>query len=400
LVVLTAALAAAAPRAQYDVDYHVEFLPHDGAAAVTIAIEPHDGHVTRLRLRMDPARYSQVTGDGRVTREGDRVTWEPPEAGGALHYRCKIDHAHAGGRGFDAKIGPRWAIVRGEELVPPARITATRGAESRARLRFTLPKGWTGADTPYQLAKNRSEFVVVDPQHRFDRPAGWIIAGAIGTRRESIEGCRFSVSAPTGERARRNDVIAFANVALPHAHRAFGALPPKLLVVSAGDPMWRGGLSGPRSLFLHADRPLVSENGTSSLMHELFHTITGIRGARADDWIAEGLAEYYAIEIPRRAGLLSPARFERALAWMQRFARGVEHLRGRRADARITARAVLVFAELDREIRDRRAGAASLDDVVRALMPAREVSLAALREAAERASGAPSKALHNPLLEE
>src|SRR4030095_845555 len=90
LVVLTAALAAAAPRAQYDVDYHVEFLPHDGAAAVTIAIEPHDGHVTRLRLRMDPARYSQVTGDGRVTREGDRVTWEPPEAGGALHYRCKI----------------------------------------------------------------------------------------------------------------------------------------------------------------------------------------------------------------------------------------------------------------------------------------------------------------------
>ena len=199
---------------------------------------------------------------------------------------------------------------------------------------------------------------MVDPKRRFDRPVGWIIAGEVGTRREWIAGCEFSVAGPKGERVRRNDMIAFANVALPQLQRAFGALPPKLLVVSAGDPMWRGGLSGPRSLFLHADRPLVSENGTSSLMHELFHAVTRIRGARGDDWIAEGLAEYYSIELPRRAGLLSASRFEKALAWMERFSRGVDRLRARRADARITARAVLLLHELDREIQARSGGKA------------------------------------------
>jgi hypothetical protein len=398
IVISAASPAAAAGRIHYDVDYHVEFLPREGQAAVTIAIDPHDAHVTRIRLRMDPGRYSDVRGDGRVTRTGDRVSWEPPDAGGALHYRYRIDHRRRDG-GYDAKIDPRFAIVRGDDLVPAAAVTATPGADSRARLRFTLPKGWTNVDTPYRLARNAHSFVVIDPQHRFDRPVGWIVAGEVGTRREMIAGCEFSVAGPKGEHVRRNDVIAFANVTLPQVQRAVGKLPPKLLVVSAGDPMWRGGLSGPRSLFLHATRPLVSENGTSSLVHELFHAVTRIRGAKNDDWIAEGLAEYYSIELTRRAGLLSASRYEKALAWMKKRAHGVEHLRARRSTGRNTARAVLLFHELDREIQERHAGA-SLDDVVRALIPEREVSLAELRAAAQHASGAPSKVLASPLVAE
>jgi hypothetical protein len=394
---LAAAPAAGAPRPQYDVDYHVEFAPREGVAAVTIAIEPHDARVTRVRLRMNQGRYSQVAGDGRVSRAGDRVTWEPPESGGALHYRYKIDRERRGG-GYDAKIGPHWAIVRGDDLVPAAAVTATSGAESRARLRFTLPKGWTHVDTPYARTRSGSGFVVVDSGRRFDRPVGWIIAGAVGARCEWIESAKLCVAGPKGEHVRRNDMIAFANVALPHLKSAVGGLPPKLLVVSAGDPMWRGGLSGPRSLFLHAGRPLVSENGTSSLIHELFHAVTRIRGARGDDWIAEGLAEYYATLLPRRAGLLSASRFEKALAWMERFSRGVDRLRARRANARITARAVLLLHELDREIAAQSGGKANLDDVTRALIPIREVSLADLRAAAQRASGAPSKVLASPLL--
>ena len=397
--IAAALTAAAAPRAQYEVDYRVEFVPREGVAKVAIAIEPHDGRVSRVQLRMDAGRYTEVTGDGRVTRAGSRVTWEPPESGGALHYRYKIDHRR-NKSGYDAVIGPHWAIVRGDDLVPIGAVTATQGAESRARLRFTLPKGWTNVDTPYRRAKNGEAFVVVDPKRRFDRPAGWMIAGEVGTRREKIADCEFSVAGPKGESVRRNDMIAFANLALPQLQRAAGGLPPKLLVVSAGDPMWRGGLSGPRSLFLHAGRPLVSENGTSSLVHELFHAVTRIRGVRGDDWIAEGLAEYYSIELPRRAGLLSASRYEKALAWMQHFSRGVERLRARRADARTTARAALLLHELDREIGEHSGGKASLDDVVRALIPVREVSLTDLREAAQRASGRPSTVLASPLLAE
>jgi predicted metalloprotease with PDZ domain len=402
LALLCCALGASLPAAaaeHYDLDYHVAFLPRDGAAAVTIGVEPHGGRVSQLRLHMDPKRYSQVRGDGAVQIRGDQVTWQPPEGGGALHYRYQIDRERRGG-GYDARITPSWAIVRGDDLVPSLSARYTKGADSRARLRFTLPEGWTNVDTPYRLARNARDFIVVDPRHRFDRPVGWMIAGAVGTRREWIDGCEFSIGGPKGEHIRRNDVIAFANLTLPQMKRAFGALPSKLLVVSAGDPMWRGGLSGPRSLFLHADRPLFSENGTSSLMHELTHAVTRIRGARNDDWIAEGLAEYYSIELPRRAGLLSPSRFEKALAWMKRFGSGVDHLRVRHSTGRTTARAVVLLHELDREIEEKTRGDADIDAVARALIPLREVSLGDLRAAAKRVLGSESRVLQSPLLAE
>jgi predicted metalloprotease with PDZ domain len=402
LALLGLALAAAAPALaaeHYDVNYHVSFLPRDGAAGVTIAVEPHGATVSRLTLRMDPQRYSQVRGDGKLEIHGDSVVWEPPATGGALHYRYRIDHQRKGG-GYDARITPTWTIVRGDDLVPPLTVRSTKGSDSRARLSFSLPEGWTNVDTPYRLAANSRDFVVVDPRHRFDRPVGWMIAGAVGTRREFIEGCEFSVGGPKGEHIRRNDMIAIANLVLPQMKRAFGELPTKLLVVSAGDPMWRGGLSGPRSLYLHADRPLFSENGTSSLVHELTHAVTRIRGAKDDDWIAEGLAEYYSIELPRRAGLLSASRSDKAIDWMRHFGKSVDHLRVRNASGQVTARAVVLFHELDREIEARTNGDADLDNVVRALIERREVSLVDLRDAAERVLGAPVKALQSPLLAE
>src|SRR3546814_10217934 len=74
--------------------------------------------------------------------------------------------------------------------------------------------------------------------------------------------------------------------------------------------MWRGGLSGPNSLYMHADRPIVSENGTSSLVHELVHVFSRIKDSDRSDWITEGLAEYYAIELVRRAGGMSEDRYQ------------------------------------------------------------------------------------------
>jgi hypothetical protein len=389
--------SAAAKRTHYDVDYVVGFAPAEGLAAVTITVKPHDGRLVSLRLRMAAKRYVDVTGDGSVEREGDHVLWKPPAAGGALHYRYRVDHERRGG-GFDARITPDWVILRGDDLVPPAAIVTTKGADSRARLRFELPKGWTNVDTPYLLARNGHEFVVVDPKRRFDRPVGWMIAGAVGTRREFLVGTELSVAGPKGDDVRRNDILAFANLTLPEFKRAFGVMPRKLLIVSADDPMWRGGLSGPRSLFLHADRPLISENGTSSLTHELTHVITRIRGAGEDDWIAEGIAEYYSIELPRRCGLLSASRYQKALEWMGDFGKNVDSLLTRRASGRVTARAVLLLHRLDQEIAEKSEGEKSLDDVVRALIPVHTVSREDLRRLVAELIGGPSQVLASPLL--
>jgi predicted metalloprotease with PDZ domain len=188
------------------------------------------------------------------------------------------------------------------------------------------------------------------------------------------------------------------NIVLPEFERAFDTLPPKLLLVGAGSPMWRGGLSAPNSFFLHIERPLVSENGTSTLVHEMVHVVTRIRGAANDDWIAEGLAEYYAIELLRRAGGISDHRLERIREQLTRWSKSVERLRVSRSSGEITARAALLFMDLDREIRNRTDGAKNLDDVTRALIKRREVSLTELRATAEVVAGGKLRTLDSALL--
>src|SRR3546814_15270889 len=82
---------------------------------------------------MDPKRYTAIQGDGEVVRKGEYLTWKPPHAGGSLHYRYAIEHRRKDG-GYDARITPTFAIVRGADLVPPATVRATRGARADARL--------------------------------------------------------------------------------------------------------------------------------------------------------------------------------------------------------------------------------------------------------------------------
>ena len=69
-----------------------------------------------------------------------------------------------------------------------------------------------------------------------------------------------------------------------------------------------------------------------------------------------------------------------------------------RAD-RVTARAVTLFAALDAELRTASDGKRGLDDVVRRLLPQREVSREALRDAARSVLGTPAKSLQTSLLD-
>ncbi|GGA67495.1 hypothetical protein GCM10011521_02020 [Arenimonas soli] len=399
LVLLLLPALALAERTEYGVDYLVRFLPDKGQADVSIRLTPGTGEVRRLRLRMPEDRYSNVRGDGEVTRKGDLVTWVPPRGEPArLRFLHTVNHKRRND-GYDARMTVDWVILRGDDLVPPATVLATKGADSRARLRFQLPKGWSNVDTPFKLSRDRKSYVVVNPERSFDRPTGWIIAGDVGTRREQFENIEISVAGPKGDEVRRNDMLAFFNVLVPEFESLYGKLPIKVLIVSAGDPMWRGGLSGPRSLFLHADRPLISENGTSTLVHELSHVFTRLRGADGDDWITEAVAEYYSIELMRRAGLLSQARADKAQDWLARHGKDVGSLTSNRSHGPRTARGVALLRELDAEIRKATAGKRSLDDVVRKLLVLREVSREDLREQAAIVMGRPSRVLQSPLLD-
>jgi predicted metalloprotease with PDZ domain len=163
--------------------------------------------------------------------------------------------------------------------------------------------------------------------------------------------------------------------------------------------MWRGGLSGPASMFLHSDRPLISENRTSTLLHELVHIALGIRGDEESDWIVEGLAELYSLETLRRSGGISEQRYKQALKHQSQWATRSPTLFAAHSNGPTTARAVLALRAADAEIRSVTAGKASLDDVARKLASEPgAVSLVRLQKAAQDVAGRPLRALEREQL--
>jgi hypothetical protein len=383
-----------------DLDYHVRFLPESDQAEVSLTLE--DGERVRsLSFNLgDKGYYSDFSGDGEWTQEGpERGIWQPGKGVAKLTYRVRINRPRAKD-GFDARMTEDWALLRGDDLVPSAKLRQQDKTELVARLQFELPKGWRGVETGWPRI-GKDKFRIDNSQRKFDRPTGWIVAGKIGTRRAKLGETDVTVAAPIGEGMRRMDILTLLTFVWPEAQAVFPRDPAKLLIVGAGDPMWRGGLSAPNSYYMQADRPLVSENGTSSLVHELVHVFSRIQARDRSDWITEGLAEYYAIELVRRAGGLSEERYQKVREQQVEWSKSVKSLRGTSASGALTARAVLLLQELDREIRQQTKGSTqprSLDDVTRGLMRLDKVSTKDFIEISENVLAGPSKVLDSKLL--
>jgi hypothetical protein len=394
-LMLLACSSSASAEKVYDLRYTVELQPQRDAAKVTIAID--DASLLRtLDFNIKPRLHRDIQANGELVLEDGRALWTPPKTDARLTLWAKISHEREDDE-YDALMTPEWAIFRGDDLVPTARVRTAPGAKSRASLRFILPKSWTSVETGWPNADDDT-FVIRNPERRFDRPTGWMIAGKLGIRRDQLGETDVVVAAPKGSDLHRMDVLTFVNFVWPEIEGAFQSTPPKLLIAGAGEPMWRGGLSAPTSLFLHADRPLVSENGTSTLVHELVHMVTGIHGADNHDWIAEGLTEFYAVELVYRAGGMTSRRREKVFRDLAEWGDEVKSLLQRRSTGPVTARAAVLFNQLDQEIRQRSNNAHSIDDVARKLMSKDTVSLDDLREATRTMLGSEPKALKTPLL--
>ncbi len=158
--------------------------------------------------------------------------------------------------------------------------------------------------------------------------------------------------------------------------------------------MWRGGLSAPQSLYIHAARPLISENATSTLLHEVMHTVLGISAREEFDWIVEGFAEYYSLELLRRSGTISQRRFETAIQDQVEWSRSANRLCQLSSTGAVTALAVTVMAAIDQEIQSETEGAASLDDLLRLIRQREQpLDLLSLTQAFEQLAGGKSEAL-------
>jgi len=382
---------------QVDLDYRVKFLPETDQAEVSLTLEKGEV-VQKLAFNLgSKGYYSDFSADGTWTQDGpESGTWLPGKGKSSLTYKVRISHPRANDT-FDARMTPDWALLRGDDLVPSARLSKDDKVELVARLQFELPKGWNGIETGWpKIGENK--FRIDNPSRQFDRPTGWILAGKIGSRRAQLGDTDVTVAAPVGEGMRRMDILTLLTFVWPEAQAVFPRDPAKLLIVGANDPMWRGGLSAPNSIFFHSDRPLVSENGTSSLVHELVHVFSRIRDTDRSDWISEGLAEYYAIELVRRAGGMSEDRYQAIRKKLMGWSKKVDSLRTDDSTGPVTARAVLLLQELDREIRKNTDNQRSLDDVTRGLMRLDKASTKDFIEISENVMGRGSEVLDSKLL--
>jgi hypothetical protein len=375
---------------QYHAQYRAEFRPQDGTIRVELRLSGEK--LPRvLEFQRDAERHVSFASTDKIEVQQDTVSWHPKGKFSRLSYDFVVNHERSPGR-YDSFMTRDWAVFRADKLVPPARVTAAPSLSSRATLEFVLPPEWNVSTAYPRLPDGKLD--IADPDRRFDRPQGWMLAGKIGTRNSLIAGIQTFVAAPLGDNARRQDLLAFVNWHLPHLVSVIPSMPKRLLIVSAGDPMWHGGLSGPSSLFLHSTRPMISENRTSTLLHELVHVAMGIRGDEDSDWIVEGFAEFYSIELLRRAGSVSRPRHEETLRRLKEWSKTAPDLFGKTASGARTARAVLVFNAADQEIRTATNERASLDDVARQLAAdGGEVSLERLQTIAGRVAGRPVVAL-------
>ena len=382
--------AHAAQKREYEVSFSAEFLPDRGVAATTIRVDQSSHVLRRLVFIAAEPQFSRFEGDGEISRDGREVSWEVPAQGGSISYEVEVDHLR--GRAFDARMTENWAILRLDDLFPPARVRSLSNSVSISSLELYGPPGWRFES---RYGPVESAISVKDEARRFDRPTGWMAAGELGIRRGIIGKHRVTIAAPQNQGMRRMDILAFIRWTLPRLIKAFPSFPSRLLIVGAEDGMWRGGLSGPDSLYMHPDRPLISENATSTLLHELMHMVSGqARGPKAD-WIIEGLAEYYSLEILRRSGGISQKRFDSA---MENLADWAERDNGRLvspSSGANTARAVLVFDQIAALLAAEHAG--SLDAVIRKLLNGPAMDGDQLLKLTEAALGAPAPQLQRTI---
>ncbi|MFQ6572564.1 hypothetical protein [Pseudomonas sp. UM16] len=398
LLVLGLLASSPAWAKKVNLDYHVHLLPQSEQAEVRLTLA--EGSAVRS-LDFDLGSvgvYSDFKADGQwqVQSDGLRGRWQPAAGKSQLTYRVRLAQRLSNGS-YATHMTPDWALFRGDDLVPPARLDQQDGIELVARLSFELPNGWKSVETPWpRIGKQR--FRIDNVSRLFDRPTGWMIAGTIGTRRARLGETEVSVAAPLGQGMRRMDNLTLLTFVWPQLQAVFPRNPAKLLLVGAREQLWRGTRAGHNSIYLHSSRPLVSENGLSPLLRELVQVFAQVNDREASDWISESINEYYAIELLRRAGGITEERYQALQAGLEQRGAKVTSLRGEQVDSAVTARGVLLLQALDKELRLHSHNQRSLDDVTRALMRLNGVSTAEFIQLSESVLGRESEVLASKLL--
>ena len=366
---LLPAPAPAAERTTYTVDYVVTIPRRDPTHAHVRWLLAGIDEIASFRLVFRDARTTDVRGTGTLAWEGRTLRWTPGGPYAHLRYTVEIDRRRpAGGPHFDSHADPEWIATRAVHLFPEIHVTFRAGASaarSRARIRFRLPPGWRSAAAGESLGPDL--YAVREPGKRLDRPRGWYLLGHVARHTRALAGADVTIAVAPGSALDVGRLLRLYRHTFPLMAALLGPPPPRLLIVSAPDPMWHGGLSGEDSFFVNGHIPVRSADKTSTYLHELFHVWQPFHPTGDGRWVSEGLAEYYSLLLPYRAGRMSDATFARGVTLFARYGKWGGDLSHTRDPAALNNSGPLVMHWIDHEIGRASNGTRSLDDAVRRL---------------------------------
>lgn len=325
--------------------------------------------VERVRLRIDPDRFTDFAASGTLEQRRNEIVWTPGGPYAELTYTAVINHRRAPGKGYDSYAGEGWVLSRTSDLFPRSFALFRRdiepAPESRARLVLRLPPGWTAATVFPSEGPDR--YVVESPRQRFDHPRGWLLLGRMRRSDSQIDQTALTIALAPGVRLRPRPIERLLERTLSPLAALFDRPLPRLLILVGPDPMWRGGLSGESSFYMHDSRELRSPDRTSPYLHELFHVAAPFRPGPDAHWVTEGLAEYYSLAIQHRIGLLTDDDMAHAVALLAKHGVWGRDFTRTSLPALRNNSAPLVMYALDRRLRAVTAGAHGLDAVVTSL---------------------------------
>lgn len=377
-----------------DVTYKVKFLPEQNTAQVTIRLEDGAAVPNLIFNFLSVQRYSNFTVDGSWQLNDDRGIWQPTNGKSSLSYTVQITPSDK--QNISEKITKDWLVMKGDSLVPPIEAITMPKVNVVSRVQFELPKEWRSVETVWKRI-GPNKFRIDDTQSGFNRPTGWIAAGKLGSRRAKLGETEVTITAPVGQQVHRMDMLTLMTYVWPQLQAAFPRDPQKLLVISAREGMQQQAQGLTQSIYLAANQALIAENGVSDLLKELVLSFTQLSSNTDEQWISQGLAQFYSLELLMRSGGITPDRYQHSIQRWKEDTKQVNVLRGEVNEQKIQ-RAALFFATLDKEIKARTKNEFNLDNVTRGLMRLDNVTVKDVRDISENIVKGRLKVFESPLV--
>lgn len=315
LLVLPSGVAAA-PERVVDVAWTYTLSlpdPESGNVRVDIGLSGAEGAITRFTFVTGSHRepITNVTGGPTTLLDIDPLV-------GTVAFDVDGDESFS----FDVAM-ERAAFKPGETLAHVGADFALFKAESAAlaysyrfyegvvvrnvtTVRLVPPAGWQEAAPWRSIGKG--EYALAGSEAA---PRGFVVMGPFRKVTDiPVDGRVFRHVQLGAEPTFTPDLRAYFEGATPYYRAVYGRSPAYVLIVSAPDPMFRGGLGATDSLYVHETADLRTLAHEYAHVHQRFGTEE--RVGLSSMWLAEGDADWHGALSLHAADLWSPMQVQRS----------------------------------------------------------------------------------------